>query len=73
VVIEKKQETFEYDLDMGEFSDSSDIDSAAVKKGDTLTSDSTILEKILKKKMKKKKEDNFVEWDVEDDDFLVCS
>ena len=68
VVVPEKEEVFEFDVDLGEFSDSSvtKADSAIV---DTVKSDTGVFGKILKKKKKKKKADNFEEWDVEDEDF----
>ncbi|MFT4753293.1 MAG: hypothetical protein ACI9GM_000786 [Salibacteraceae bacterium] len=67
VVIPEKEEVFEYDIDLGEFSDSTiqKIDSTLL---DTIKSDTGVFRKILKKK-KKKKKDNFEEWNVEEEDF----
>ena len=73
VVVTEEPETFEFDIDLGEFSDTTTLDSTAINGTDTVTttSDSSIFGKILKKKTKKKKkkEDNFEEWDFEDDDY----
>ena len=68
VVVVEKEETFEYDIDLGEFADTLVVDSTTNVSSDTVKKDSTVLGKILKKK-KKKKKDNFEEWDVEDEDF----
>lgn len=69
VVIKEKEESFDYDLDFGEFSDTLGGDSVKPVKVDTAKADSSVFGKFLKKKKKKKKEDNFEEWDVEDEDF----
>jgi hypothetical protein len=73
VLVVDEPETFDFDIDLGEFSDSLTMDSTAIKGGDTVitSADSSIFGKILKKKTKKKKkkEDNFEEWDFEDDDY----
>jgi hypothetical protein len=70
VVVEEKEENFDYDLDFGEFSDTTSTTQDSVLNSDTIKSDSGIVGKLLKKKKKKKKkEDNFEEWDVEDEDF----
>lgn len=66
VIVEPKVDTFEFDVDLGEFGEE---DTIVVEKTDTTKQDSTILGKILKKKKKKKKKDDFEEWDVEDDDY----
>ncbi len=65
VVVEPPVDTFDYEVDLGEFGEA---DTLANEKQDTPKKDSTILGKILKKK-KKKKKDDFEEWDVEEDDF----
>jgi hypothetical protein len=68
VVVSEKEAVFEYELDMGEFSDSNVTDT--VLKADTVSADSGVFHKLLKKKKKKKKTDeDFEEWDFEDDDY----
>ena len=66
VIVAPKADTFQYDVDLGEFGEE---DTGSIVKTDTVKQDSTILGKILKKKKKKKKKDDFEEWDVEDDDY----
>tara|TARA_R110002050_G_scaffold244268_1_gene380900 strand:- start:56684 stop:59368 length:2685 start_codon:yes stop_codon:yes gene_type:complete len=69
VVVEEKPEEFNYEVDLGEFSDSIPKDTAVV--ADSTSTDSTLLKKLLKKKKSKKakKEDDFEEWDFDDEDY----
>ncbi len=73
IVVQEESETFEFDIDLGEFSDTLSTDSTVLIGADTVatSADSSIFGKILKKKgkKKKKKEANFEEWDFEDDDY----
>ncbi|MGB1003319.1 MAG: AsmA-like C-terminal region-containing protein [Salibacteraceae bacterium] len=70
VVVEESEEVFDYQIDLGEFSDTVPIYEDTTSITDTVQSDSSVFGKLLKKKKKKKKkEDNFEEWDVEDEDF----
>lgn len=67
VVVTTEEETFDYSVDLGEFSDTIVADSTMKK--DTLKQDSSIFKKLLKGKKKKVEDDDFEEFDFEDDDF----
>lgn len=70
VVVEEKEQVFEYDVDLGEFGDTAVVDSTITEKDSVaVKKDSSLIHKILKKKKKKKEKEDFEEWDFEDDDY----
>ena len=72
IVVEEKEEVFEYDVDLGEFSEE-ESKSIKPEKEQSSMPDAGIIDKtknaIKAKKKNKKKEADFEEWNFDDDDF----